>query len=71
MLDDIRKDVLLVAAYEILRKCGEGPFVRNALEVTANWDGTDCDGYTLIADIADLLSLPYADECYVYKKEGL
>lgn len=52
-----RKDVLLRAAYDILKKCDEGPYVKNALEETAFYDGTDCDGYCLMNDIADELGI--------------
>lgn len=47
-----RKDVLLKATYDILKKCEESYYVLNALEVTANYDGTECDGYCLMEDIA-------------------
>jgi len=52
-----RKDVLLRAAYDILKKCDEGPYVKNALEETALWDGVDCDGYCLMEEIKDLLGI--------------
>lgn len=44
--------VLLKAAHEILKKCDEGLYVKNVLEVTAFYDDTDCDGYCLMEDIA-------------------
>lgn len=52
-----RKEILLRAAYDILVKCNEGSFVKNALEETAFYDGYECDGYCLMTDIADELNL--------------
>jgi hypothetical protein len=56
-MSEDRKIVLLRAAYDILKKCDEGPYVKNALEVTAFYDGTDCDGFCLMEDIAIELDL--------------
>jgi hypothetical protein len=50
-----RKDVLLRATLDILKKCDEGSYVKNVLEVTAKWDDTTCDGYCLMQEIEDLL----------------
>ena len=61
MSEEDRKEVLLKAAYDILKKCDEGPYVKNALEVTAEYDGTECDGYCLANDIAIELGLPDMD----------
>lgn len=48
-----RKDVLLKAAYDLLKKCEESPYYTlNVLEETAFYDDTDCDGYCLKDDIA-------------------
>jgi hypothetical protein len=47
-----RKTTLLRAALEIIRKCNDGIYVKNFLEETAFYDGTDCDGYCLGEDIA-------------------
>jgi hypothetical protein len=47
--------VLLKATLEILRKADEGPFVHNVLELTAHYDGTECDGLCLKDDIENLL----------------
>lgn len=56
-MEEDRKKVLLKAAYELLKKCDEGPYVKNALEVTVFYDGTDCDGFCLMNDIADELEI--------------
>jgi len=47
-----RKITLLKAALELLKKCNEGPYVKNALTETVFYDGTDCDGTCLGNDIA-------------------
>lgn len=52
-----RKDILLKAAYDILKECNRGPYVKNALEVTAIWDDAECDGYCLMDEISDELGL--------------
>ncbi len=52
-----RKDVLLKAAYDLLKKQKESHYVLNLLEETAHYDGTDCDGYCLMGDIASELDL--------------
>jgi len=46
-----RAKELLKAAHELLRKCDEGPYVKNVLAETAHYDGTECDGYCLGGDI--------------------
>ena len=46
-----RLKVLLRAARDILRKCNDSHYVLNAMEVTAFYDGTDCDGSCLMEDI--------------------
>lgn len=56
-VEDPRKDVLLRATYDILKKCATGPYVKNALEETAFYDDTDCDGFCLMEDIASELGI--------------
>ena len=56
-VNEDRKKVLLKAAYDILVKCDKGPYVVNALEQTAFYDETDCDGYCLKDDIYNELEL--------------
>ena len=53
-----RKDVLLKACYDIIKKCNEGRYVKNVLEQTAFYDDTDCDGFCLANDIAEIYNLP-------------
>ena len=52
-----RKTILLRAAYDLLKKCNEGHYVKNALEEVVSYDGTLCDGYCLANDIAYELDL--------------
>ena len=46
-----RAKILLRATKDILQKCDDSFYVLNALEVTAIWDGVECDGYCLKDDI--------------------
>jgi hypothetical protein len=46
-----RYEVLLKATLEILRKADDGPYVEDVLALTANYDGTECDGFCLMEDI--------------------
>ena len=47
-----RAEILLKACYDILKKCEESPYVLEACATTAFYDGTECDGYCLMEDIA-------------------
>jgi len=49
-----RERILLRAAYDILKKC-------DALGETAFYDDTDCDGYCLATDIAEVLGIEPED----------
>ncbi len=53
--NESRALTLLKAALEILQKSDEGPFVKSALELTAHYDGADCDGRCLREDIEHFL----------------
>lgn len=50
-----RRDILLQATYDILKKCDQGIYVKNVLEQTAIWDDAECDGFCLMEEIGDLL----------------
>lgn len=52
-----RKDVLLRAAYDILKRVEEAPCVESAMSTLAFYDGTNCDGSCLMADIMYELDL--------------
>jgi len=56
-----RCEVLLKAAYDLLRKQYKSSYVLNLLEETVFYDDTDCDGYCLANDIAYLLDLEDMD----------
>lgn len=47
-----RKTVLLKAAYDLLKKQDDCGYVLDLLSETAEYDGTQCDGYCLMEDIA-------------------
>ena len=52
-----RSEVLLKAAYDILKKCHESNYVLNAMEVMAYYDAAECDGHCLYEDIASYLGI--------------
>jgi hypothetical protein len=52
-----RKDVLLKAAFDLLRKQDLSRYVLNLLTETVPYDGTECDGHCLMQDIADELNI--------------
>lgn len=47
-----RKEVLLKAAYDLLKKCADSHYVLSAPNTTVRYDGADCDGHCLMDDIA-------------------
>ena len=57
MNDEIRKDELLRAAYDLLSKCERSHYVLDAMECTVFYDGTECDGHCLKEDIATVLNI--------------
>lgn len=46
-----RKEVLLRAAYDLLKKQKDANYVLNLLEETVFYDEADCDGSCLMEDI--------------------
>lgn len=50
-----RRITLLKATYNLLKKCDQGPYVKDALHETVFYDGADCDGSCLMMDIEDCL----------------
>jgi hypothetical protein len=52
-----RKEILLKAVYDLLKKCNDSHYVLNAIEQTIFYDGTECDGGCLMNDIAEELGL--------------
>lgn len=57
-----RKDILLRAAYDILTKCNRSHYVLNAVEITAFYDGTNCDGACLREEIAEILGIDETED---------
>lgn len=49
---DTRKDILLRAAFDMLKKCNDSPTVISPMETTVFYDDADCDGLCLMKDIA-------------------
>lgn len=52
-----RKDVLLRAAYDLIRKSSDAPYVTAAHEMSVFYDDAECDGNRLMEDIATVLKL--------------
>jgi hypothetical protein len=52
-----REQILLRAAYDILTKCNDGFYVKDAMSVTAYYDEAMCDGHCLREDISTELGL--------------
>lgn len=61
-----RKDILLRAAFDMLRKCQDSHYALSPMEVTVFYDGTDCDGTCLLEDIASELNIEH-DESPLYR----
>jgi hypothetical protein len=47
-----RKDILLRAAYDLLKRSTEPGYVQDATEILVRYDDADCDGHCLMEDIA-------------------
>lgn len=52
-----RKEILLKAAYDLLKKQKGSPYVLDLLGESVFYDGTDCDGSCLMDDIAIELNI--------------
>jgi hypothetical protein len=52
-----RKEILLRAAYDLLRRSTQDHFVREATSIPVRFDNANCDGYCLMEDIAAELGL--------------
>ena len=52
-----RKEVLLKAAYDLLRKAEDTPYVEDIMHMTVVYDDADCDGACLMQYIADELNI--------------
>ena len=58
---DKRKDTLLRAAYDLLKRASQDHYVRSATEIPVYYDDANCDGYCLMEDIAEQLGF-YDDQ---------
>lgn len=56
-IESSRRDLLLRAAYDLLKKCADAPCVISPTETTAFYDGYEHDGSRLIDDIGAELGL--------------
>lgn len=54
-----RKDILLRAAYDLLKRSSQNYYVEPAQEIEVFYDDATCDGYCLMEDIANELNLEY------------
>ncbi len=52
-----RKDVLLRAAYDLLKQAKEAHYTLSAAETIVHYDNADCDGLCLMDDIAEVLGI--------------
>ena len=52
-----RKDVLLRAAFDMLRRSIDSPYIIETCEIETHYDGADCDGFCLMEDIAAELGI--------------
>lgn len=55
-----RKEVLLRAAYDLLKRSTQDHYVREATSIMIHYDDANCDGYCLMEDIA--AELEFEDE---------
>lgn len=53
-----RKDILLRAAYDLLKRSTQNHYVEEAGSIVVQYDGAPCDGLCLMEDIAIELELP-------------
>lgn len=57
MPDPLRKDILLRAAFDMIRKAELTHYVESPLEILTHYDEADCDGSCLADDIAAELDI--------------
>ena len=50
-MSDDRKEVLLRACYDMLKKIGDSVYALSPFETTVFYDEADCDGHCLMDDI--------------------
>lgn len=52
-----RMQILLKAAYDLLKKQDDSVMVLDILSTTAIWDEAECDGYCLMEEIEEILEI--------------
>jgi hypothetical protein len=52
-----RKEVLLRAAYDLLRKSEDSIYLEQATSIIVRYDDANCDGHCLMEDIASEIGL--------------
>lgn len=52
-----RKDILLRAAYDLIKRSTESHFVQETQCILVHYDEANCDGHCLMEDIASELNL--------------
>jgi len=57
-----RKDILLRAAYDLLKRSTQDLYTREATSILTRFDNANCDGYCLMEDIAAELGLDEGTE---------
>ena len=55
------KDILLRAAYDLLKRSSQSYYVRPATDIEVFYDEANCDGWCLMDDIASELDLDDED----------
>ena len=61
-MSEARTRILLKACYDMLKKHRDSLVVMSPLETTVHYDDADCDGYCLMEDIEEVLSLDIHQE---------
>jgi hypothetical protein len=56
-----REHTLLKAAYDLLKQCNQAGYVLEAMDIEVEYDGTTCDGYCLLEDLAATLNISKED----------
>ena len=57
-----RKDILLRAAYDLIKKSTQHYYVQETTSIVTRYDDANCDGYCLMEDIAVELDLDLNQE---------
>ena len=57
-----RKDILLRAAYDLIKRSTQHYYVQETTSICTRYDEANCDGYCLMEDIADELDLDQGQE---------